>query len=189
MKNYKVYLLKNRQTDDIVYVGLTKQTLYKRFIQHVSKRKFSPKDFKIELVEDSLTLDQAIALEELLIEQYQTRITGWNKSPKSINGYSNAHSEEQKAKWSAERKGRKLTPEHRAKLNRSGRTNSPEHNQMIGETNGKRVICLNDGKVYNSASDAARKLNLHNSKVSAVCRGERPHTQGYIFKFLPINSL
>lgn len=189
MKNYKVYIIKRRHTEEIVYVGLTKQTLYKRFIQHVSKRKIDPKDFFIELVKDELTQDQAVTLEELLIIQYQTRATGWNVSPRSINGYSNAHSDEQKAKWSKERKGRKLSPEHRAKLNRTGRKNSEYHNRQIGDSNSKQVICLTNGKTYSSASNAARELNLHNSKVTAVCRGERPHTQGYIFKFLPINSI
>lgn len=189
MKIYKVYLLKARHSKEIVYVGLTKQTLYKRFIQHVSHRKFLPKDYFIELVKDELTIDQAVTLEELLIEQYKTRITGWNKSPKSINGYSNTHSEEQKAKWSIERKGRKLTDEHRAKLNRKGKQNSETHNKSIGEANSKPIICLTNGKVYPSAQKAAKDLKLNYSKISAVCRGKRPHTHGYIFKFLPVNSL
>lgn len=189
MKNYKVYLLKARHSLNIVYVGLTSQTLYKRFIQHVSKRKFSPQEYFIEMVEENLTLDQAVVLEELLIEQYQTRYNGWNKSPKSINGYSNAHSEEQKAIWSKERKGRKLTPEHRAKLNRTGKKNSEYHNRMISEKASKPVICLNNGKSYPSAQKAAKELNVCYKKISLVCKGLRPHTKGYIFKFLPINSL
>lgn len=183
MKIYKVYILKNRTDETIVYVGLTKQTLYKRFIQHVSKRKFLPKDYKIELVKDELTIEQAVILEELLIEQYNTRISGWNISPKSINGYSNAHSEEQKAKWSKERKGRKLSPEHRAKLNRSGLKNSEYHNKQISEINSKKIICLNTGKIYNSLTLAAKDLDLKVTKISAVCRGKRPHTKGYKFKF------
>jgi hypothetical protein len=141
------------------------------------------------MVEEDLTLQQAIVLEELLIEQYQTRVTGWNISPKSINGYSNAHSEEQKAKWRIERKGTRPTSEHLKKLNRTGLKNSPSHNEKIGAANSRPIICLNNGKVYPSARKAAKELDLSYSKICLVCQGKRPHTKGYIFKFSPINSL
>jgi hypothetical protein len=41
-------------------------------------------------------------------------------------------------------------------------------------------------KIYHftSATLAAEILNLNNSKVSAVCRGKRPSTGGWIFKYL-----
>jgi hypothetical protein len=179
MKIYKVYLIKNRQTDLIVYVGLTKQTLYKRFIQHVAKRKWRNNEYKIELVQDFLTIQEAVTLEELLITQYQTRINGFNISPKSINGYSNVHSEEQKLKWSLERKGKpaKFRP------SRKGLKNKPEHNKALYDATTKPVICMNNGRVYESARKAAKELGVCYKKVSLVCKGIRPHTKGYIFKF------
>ena len=170
---------------EIFYAGLTRQTLKARFNQHRSKRNISNSEYYIELVLDNLTIDQAVLLEEMLIEQHNLRNKGWNKSPKSINGYSNQHSEEQKAKWSKERKGIKVSSEH-AKKNRVARLNvknSPDHNKKISEGNAKPVICLTNGKTYKSARKAAKELNVSYCKISEVCKGKRPHTKGLVFKF------
>lgn len=185
MKIYKVYLIKERNSDKIIYVGLTKQTLHKRFIQHVARKKVSHGTHYITLVQEELTLEQAIALEEMLINQYETRKEGLNISPKSINGYSNSHSEEQKRKWSKERKGVKVSEEHAEKnrVARLGKSNLDSHNKAISEAKSRRIICLNNGKVYESARKAAKELGLQYSKISLVCNGKRKHTKGYIFKF------
>ena len=184
--NYKVYLIKERKTKEIVYVGLTKQTLHRRFQQHVSdKKEIHHHTHCIELVKDFLTIEQAVVLEEMLIIQYQTRVNGLNISPRSINGYSNAHSEQQKLNWSLERKGKKVSEEHAAKnrVARLGMKNTIHHSQAISKALSKAVLCLNNGKRYDSARKAAKELNLHYSKISLVCSGQRPHTKGFVFKF------
>lgn len=184
MKNYKVYLIKDK-TKNIVYVGLTGQSLKKRFEQHVERRCWNKSDFCIELVQEYLTLNEAVILEEILIEQYKTRINGFNVSPRSINGYSNAHSEEQKKAWSEERKGKKVSEEHAAKnkVARLGKKNSPEHQQKILEGLKKPVICIETGKIYSSAREAAKELNVSYSKISNCCTGKRKSTRGLHFKF------
>lgn len=179
MKTYKVYVIKERSTDSIKYVGLTSMTLHKRFMGHVHSRKISPKDFYIHPVQEELTLPEAVTLEEMLIKQYKTRETGWNKSPASINGYSNYHSPEQKLKWSNDRKGKPF----KGRQNRTS-PNTSEHNRKISEANSKPIICLNDGRTYKSLREAAQKLSLSESKVSLVANGKRPHTRGYKFKYL-----
>lgn len=183
MKNYKVYQIQDI-TDKVVYVGLTSQPLSRRFAQHVSKKNLNRNHFKIVLVQENLSLDQAVILEEMLIVQYNTRVDGYNVSPKSINGYSNKHSEEMKAKWSLDRKGKKVSEEHAAKnrIARLGRKNSKEHQDKIVRP--KAVMCLETGKVYRSAREAAKDLNLQYSKISLVCNGLRTTTGGYHFKFV-----
>lgn len=47
----------------------------------------------------------------------------------------------------------------------------------------KPVICLNNGKIYGSASEAGRELNIIQTGVSSVCRGKLNHYKGYKFKF------
>lgn len=177
-----MYLIKN--IDDIVYVGLTSQPLSRRFSQHVSKRHLDKSKCKIELVQEYLTLNEAVILEELLINQYDTRIKGYNISPKSINGHSNLHSEEMKQKWSEERKGKKVSEAHAAKnrIARLGQKNSPEHQAKIIRR--KSVMCLETGKIYKSAREAAKDLNLNYSKISNVCTGKRKSTGGLHFKFV-----
>lgn len=184
MKNYKVYLIKTKDLEKTVYVGLTSQALSMRFSQHVSKRNLKREEYKIELVQDYLTLDEAVILEELLINQYNTRVNGFNVSPKSINGYSNLHSEEMKKKWSEDRKGKAVSEEHAAKnrIARLGQKNSPEHQAKIIRP--KAVMCLETGEVFKSAREAAKKLNLCYSKISLVCNGKRPTTGNLHFKFV-----
>ena len=48
----------------------------------------------------------------------------------------------------------------------------------------KPVKCLNDGKMYRSASEAARILRLDDSSVSKACRGILAHVKGYRFVYL-----
>lgn len=185
MKNYKVYLIK-KADNTIIYVGLTSQALSMRFAQHVSKKKLKREEFRIELVQDYLTLTQAVILEEMLIEQYKTRINGYNVSPRSINGYSNAHSEEQKKKWSLTRKNKKVSEEHAAKnrIARLGKKNTFEHKQTLLKALKKPVMCIETGKIYDSARTAAKALNLQYSKISLVCHGKRKTTGGLHFKFV-----
>ena len=147
MKNYKVYQIQDIN-DKVVYIGLTSQPLSRRFAQHVSKRKLNKSHYKMILVQEQLSLEQAIILEEMLILQYNTRAEGFNVSPKSINGYSNLHSPEMKAKWSEERKGKKVSEEHAAKnrIARLGHKSSKEHQDKIIRP--KPVMCLETGKIY-----------------------------------------
>lgn len=179
MKNYKVYALKERKSAIIVYIGLTGRSLNKRFNDHVHNKKFKPEDYYIELIQDDLTIEQATTLERLLIEQYDLLNTGWNKSPGSINGSSNQHSDAQKQKWSEERKGK----EFKGRQNRTSK-NTETHNKKISDVNSKKIICLNNGKVYDSQRKAAKELGLSEAKVSYVLNKKRPHTKGYIFSYL-----
>lgn len=183
---YKVYLIREIASGEIKYIGLTRQELIMRFNEHVIRRKFKRYDYQIELISDNLTIDQAASLERLLIKQYDLLNKGWNKSPGSINGYSNNHSEEQKLKWKKERPGKKVSEEHSSKnkIARLGKKNSDYHNQRISECNSKRIICLETGLIYPSARAAAKHLNLHYSKISLVCNGKRKTTGGFHFKFV-----
>jgi len=184
MKNYKVYFLRNKNKD-IVYCGLTGNSLTKRFNDHVVRKKLKRDEYSIELVQDYLTLEEAAILERMLIEQYHLLDKGLNKSPGSINGCSQQHSEEQKLKWSQERKGKPVSPEHADKNRKArlGKKNSEYHKQMVSEKVSKPVICLETGKVYKNARQAAKDLNLCYSKISLVCNGIRSTTGGYHFKF------
>lgn len=184
--NYKVYVLKCNKTDKIVYVGLTRQQLKFRYDSHVTKFKFNRCDYRIELVTDNLTVLEAAELERMLIAQYNTLTDGWNKSPGSINGFSNYHSEEQKKKWSEERKGKPVSPEHaeKNKKARLGHKNGENWLKAQFESHAKPVECIDTGKIYPSARHAAKELNLQYSKISLVCNGKRNSTGGLKFRFV-----
>ena len=48
----------------------------------------------------------------------------------------------------------------------------------------KKIICLNNNTVYNSAKDAAKALKISDKHIGTVCNGKRNHTGGYKFKHL-----
>lgn len=66
---------------------------------------------------------------------------------------------------------------------------SNETRSKIGLANGKKVaqidISTNEViKVFNSASEAGRILNLQNSKISSVCNGKRKTTGGFRWEYV-----
>jgi len=184
MKNYKVYFLRNKKRD-IVYCGLTGGTLKRRYDEHISTRKLDRNEYSIELVQEYLTLQEAAILERMLIAQHHLLNVGLNKSPGSINGCSQNHSEAQKKKWSEERKGKPVSEEHAAKNRKArlGHKNGENWKKAQFESHAKAVICLETGKIYPSARHAAKELNLQYSKISLVCNGIRSTTGGLHFKF------
>lgn len=153
--NHKVYCVKERQTDDIIYIGCTRVTLHKRFIGHVGDKKFQHDNHYIQLIQEGLSEAEAFKLEAMLIEQY---------NPKA-NIYA----------------GYKI---HNKALVKRVTNSSDKHIQQIKASNSRPIICLNDGKTYSSIREACKKLGLSEPKVSMVCQGKRPHTKGYMFSYL-----
>ena len=183
MKNYKVYLIRDKHRN-IVYCGLTGDSLKRRLQEHKSRKKLDD-TYTIELVTEYLTLTEAAILERKLILQYDLIKNGLNKSPGSIDGYSHEHSEDQKRKWSLERKGKPVSQEHASKnrIARLGHKNGENWKKAQFESHAKSIICLETGKIYSSARQAAKELNLQYSKISLVCNGKRKTTGGLHFEF------
>lgn len=48
----------------------------------------------------------------------------------------------------------------------------------------KPVICINNGKVYPSVSEAARNLKVRDSTISKVCKGKQKKTKGLRFEYV-----
>lgn len=177
MKNYKVYLIKDK-TNKIVYCGLTGQTLEARFKEHVYLKKLNKNIYKIELVQEYLTKEEAALLERMLIKQYNLLEEGLNRSPGTLDGQSVEHSEKTKRYLSLINKGKVVSPEHAAKnrVARLGKKNSGSHNKVLLESIKKPVMCVETGKIYPSAKQAAKELNLCSAKISSVCCGTRKTT-------------
>lgn len=97
--------------------------------------------------------------------------------------------------------GRKLTKEHKAKIAFScrgktvsyesrkkisdfhkGKKKKPEAVAKMAASKSKPVICVTNGVVYLSTSEAARSLGLSQSAVSRACNGQSKGVKGYTFK-------
>lgn len=48
----------------------------------------------------------------------------------------------------------------------------------------KKKVVRDDGVIYESIREASKANGVHESKVGAVCRGERKRTAGHSFRFL-----
>ena len=48
----------------------------------------------------------------------------------------------------------------------------------------KKCLCIENNKIYNKLSDAARELGLNAGTISEVCQGKRKHTHKYHFKYI-----
>lgn len=183
---YKVYLLRELKTDKIVYIGLTRDSLKKRFNGHVCRKKFNRNNYRIEEIKSNLSLEEAVKLEIFLIKKHDTLQNGWNKSPGSINGFSNKHTEEQKLKWSLERRGSKVSKSHalKNKKARLGHKNGDYWRQVMSKVKSKQVFCVETNTVYKNGREAANVLNVSTSKISLCCNGIIKSTKGYTFKFV-----
>jgi hypothetical protein len=117
--------------------------------------------------------------------------------------YGRHHSEESKAKVSASRKGKCVGADNPF----YGKTHSPELIKQIADRNRGRkqspeeiakrresfvkslflqrlkrpVVCLNNSVIYESASEAARQLNVYRESIAKVCNGKLKQTGGYQF--------
>jgi hypothetical protein len=118
-------------------------------------------------------------------------------------------SAETRAKQRAAKKGVKRSPEHCAKI-KAGLTGLKRSKETIerlrisnsrkrkpqtaahiearrnaGAFHGarKKVLCINNGVIYESGKDAAIALNISDKKIGTVCNGNRHHTHGYKFTY------
>lgn len=49
---------------------------------------------------------------------------------------------------------------------------------------GKKVICIETKKIFNSVADCSRELNIERSCIRKVCKGKRKTANGFTFKFV-----
>ena len=52
----------------------------------------------------------------------------------------------------------------------------------LGKQRKKPVVCINNGKTYNSISEASLALGLDPAAISKCARGKQHSTQGFAFK-------
>lgn len=78
--------------------------------------------------------------------------------------YGKHHSEEQRKKWSEQRKGRTLDEEWKDKIAKAGY---------------KKVINLDTGIVYDSVKMAAESCGAPSTHITRVCKGKRKRSRGY----------
>ena len=194
---YYIYQHRSADTNEIFYVGKGKDKRFcdknkrGRYWKHyVAKHGFVP-----EIIKDGLDEELAFLAEMECIDAYKRRgikLINLTDGGEGCSGYSMKHSEEQKAKWSIERKGTpsprkgvKLLDSTKEKISlaRVGKLLSESHKDAIsnglrGNRNTAklsdddvRFIRANKGTLTNT--QLGEMFNIHKNTIHKIWRTER----------------
>lgn len=192
-----IYFIRNK-LDGGLYVGSTLD-FYKRMKQHQSR--LSRGKGSNPLLQRAVTRHGLDNFEVTIWEQCEPDLlfaqeTYWinllqpkyNLSKYPVRGGMTCpHTDAAKAKMRAARLGKPLSPAHAAKsaVAAKGRIRSLEERRKQVQNNPcrKPVLCVTTGELYESANDAARKLQLHATTIIQVCKGRIKTTGGLVFSY------
>ena len=194
---YYIYQHRSADTNEIFYVGKGKGKRFcdknkrGRYWKHyVAKHGFVP-----EIIKDGLDEELAFLAEIECIDAYKRRgikLINLTNGGEGCSGYSMKHSEEQKAKWSIDRKGTpsprkgvKLLDSTKEKISlaRVGKLLSESHKEAIsnglrGNRNTAklsdddvRFIRANRGTLTNT--QLGEMFNIHKNTIHKIWRNER----------------
>lgn len=138
----------------------------------------------IELLRKTCTISEAKGIEETLISKYKPeynqvvrgiKIISPNAS-KSMQEKMKSNPEWCKAKVKDCLIWQKEHPEESKRLKQQNATKATEQRK-------RKVICVETGIVYESASEAARQTNSLQAKITECCRGNRNKTNNLHWKY------
>lgn len=175
------------------YVGQTSRQLHQRIYSHTtqgSKTKFGlalaesqEKDWEWAVLDNASTIDEAHELEARYCWEFRCFTNGYN-SPIGVRKYSDesrrkmSDSAKGRVPWNAGAKG-VYSPEalERMAIAKIGREvrHTPSwienKRRAVQESVGRKVQCLNSGRVFPSVGECARELGVAKSTINRVLSG------------------
>lgn len=200
IKKYKVY--KYTSPNNKYYIGQTCQSLTSRANQgqgykespkfYNAIKKYGFENFKVEILKDNLTLEEANYWQTYYIHFYQTLSDeyGYNLSTGGSNPVPNEqtrqkmrqsrlgyiHSEQTKEKIRKSHLNKNFSEQHKQHLSQtakkreiqgmSGKHHSDQTKKKIGRKNSKPVLCIETNIIYPSAAQACRQLGLKSNHIN-----------------------
>ena len=208
---YKIYILTNNINNKI-YIGVTKKSLNDRFRKgkgYTHQKdfyndicKYGWENFSWEIFASNLIEEEAFNMEKLLIEKIreQDQSILYNRDAGGKHG---KHCQETKDIIQEINIGRVITEEAKEKIRAArakqvfseesitkralkmrGRKMSPEFCKKLGERSSKKVLCIENGIVYKSATEASKELHVSLSGISMHCKGVYSSVKGLHFKYV-----
>lgn len=197
-----VYQHRKLDTNEIFYIGIGK--LMKRAYSKHHRNKWwknivNKHDYKVEILYENVTWEEACNIEINLIKEYGRKDLGLGSLCNLTNGGEGVlglifkHSEESKLKISNFQKGKIVSEETRKKLslinlgnqNCKGKITSEETKLKISKSNigkpkkGKQIIDLNTNLIYNSITIVANKFNIKNRTLANYLSGVRKNKTSF----------
>jgi group I intron endonuclease len=193
---YKITCKKNNK----VYVGLTNETIKKRFsrhqndarlgsnmILHAAMRKHGIENFTVEHVATAKTYDELVMLEKHYIQKFQSYIRT-NKGYNCTLGGEGSDSPKINSKYG---RGKKRPKAHGLKISKALKGKPATGKNAIGVTNKlnkpvcARKIGTQDILTFASAKIAANHLQIKTyGHINSVCKNKRLSTSGWVFWYL-----
>lgn len=202
MNDYKVYM--HKFPNDKVYIGVTCQKVEHRWRngKKYNNNKYMTNAINkygwdniehIVLYED-LTKEEAEKIEIKLIKQYKSNERKYGYNILEGGNVSNGMTEEGRKSMIEKNKGKRKSPSTEFKKGNKpwtcGKKMSKEFREKLSKShlgqiawNRRKIICLENNKIYSSMKEASQELNLKESGISRVCRGIMKQTGGFHFKY------
>lgn len=172
--------------------------LHRRFSQHAANsnkyplgkaiRKYGKESFEVTVLARANNQEELANREQYYIKLFNTLAPyGYNLT---TGGDLFRHTEETKKKIGAASKGNKYALGKRYK--KSPFTKEHKRNISLAKkgvpikNNCKLVKCIETGVIYRSTSEAARQLNLQQSKICCVALGQRKMHGGFHFEYVKV---
>jgi group I intron endonuclease len=195
--NMIIYKITNR-INGKVYIGQTKQSLQKRWNNHCCKnshcsilhsaiKKYGAENFTVEQIDVACSKEELDKKEIFWIAQFNSVApNGYNISSGGNGNRGHKPTAETLAKRSASLKGIHMGDENPAKREDVRKKMSEAAKHRIGElsSRGKRVACIETGKVFPTAKEAGHHVGCTYKNISAVCNGKRKSCGGFHWKWL-----
>lgn len=170
--DYYVYIHIRPDTGKVFYVGKgrgkrCREIFYRRnehYLRIANKLKSIGLKVIVEIVYFNLTNEKSKELEIDLINHYGIE----NLANYCIGGDGT--------------RGYTKTREQKEKISNNTKKQW-ESGGRIKEATSKKVMCLNDGRIFASATDAANEYGLNPNTVSSQCRGRQAHAGGFFFTY------
>jgi len=201
-RKYCVY--KHISPSEKIYIGVTKQSLKKRWGKngegyktqtyfYRAIKKYGWENFRHEILYTDLTKDEACEMEIKLIALYESdnKEKGYNCYPGGeIGPAGRSLSKETREKMSKARKGKKFSDEHKQKIADSRKgvyvsTNAPwygkKHTEDYKRKMSKPIICIETGIFYYGTRDAEKQTGIAHTGISQACKinGKQKTAGGY----------
>lgn len=188
MEERKFVVYKHTSPSDKVYIGITCQEPSKRwmkglgyqnnnyFFRAINKYKWN--NFKHEILFENLTEEEAIKQEADLIELFMSYLPQFGYNIKKASKGKETLRQDTKIKIGIANKRSGYTEKRKKALDKAHE--SLRNRPSSEHPNSKKVVCLNNNKIYPNMMTASKDLGISRQSIQAICKKEIKHAQGYI---------